>query len=350
MKKLFKGLAVGLAAVCCMVAFGCAQGDASSSSSQTAEDGYVKLMAITGADAVGSVQADYFLLAEPAVSAQSKKGYSIAGDIQSLYGGENGYPQAVLVAKSSLIEAHSAWVNEFAQKLDGAAEWLKTASGETLVKTLNAHMLDENTQSSLKAPLLSAAAVGRCGVRFSYAGESKTEIEDFLTQMRKVNEKAAAIPDKQFYWNEEGVGGASVAPTRECTVYMPDGAPALAMAKLMHEDTEDDGFSYKVVAPATIASRVTNKDESVNADFCVLPITAASKLLGSGERYKMLGVVTHGNLYLIAKDGRSLTAENITHLQGKTVGVLQINEVPGLTLKTVLNKYGLSYKEMTNIN
>lgn len=350
MKKFFKDLAVGLAAVCCMAAFGCAQGDVQSSSSQSAEDKTVRLMAITGANAVGSVQADYFLLAEPAVSAQSGKGYTIAGDIQSLYGGENGYPQAVLVAKSSLVEAHSAWVNEFVQKLDGAAEWLKTASGETLAQTLNAHMADEDTQSSLKAPLLSAAAVGRCGVRFSYADESKAEIEDFLTQMRKVNEKAAAIPDESFYWNKDGVGGESVAPTRECTVYMPDGAPALAMAKLMHEDSADDGFHYKVVAPATIASRVTNKDESANADFCVLPVTAASKLLGSGERYQMLGVVTHGNLYLIAKNGTPLTAENITHLQGKTVGVLQINEVPGLTLKTVLNKYGLNYKEMTNIN
>ncbi len=348
MKKFFKGLAVVLAAFCCTAAFGCAQGTESGSSQ--AEDKTVRLMAITGADAVGSVQADYFLLAEPAVSAQSKKGYSIAGDIQTLYGGEKGYPQAVLVVKSSLAEEYSAWVQGFAEKLDGGAEWLKTASGEEIVQTVNAHMADENTQSSLKAPLLSAEAVGRCGVRFSWAQESKTEVESFLTQMLAVNEKAAAIPDERFYWKEDGVDGKSVAPTRECTVYMPDGAPALAMAKLMQEDTMDDGFTYKVVAPATIASRVTNKDENANADFCVLPVTAASKLLGSGERYKMLGVVTHGNLYLISKNGTPLTAENITHLQGKTIGVLQINEVPGLTLKTVLNKYGLSYKEIASIN
>ena len=348
MKKFFKGLAVGLAAVCCAAAFGCTQG-AESSASQ-AEDKTVRLMAITGADAVGSVQADYFLLAEPAVSAQSGKGYTIAGDIQSLYGGENGYPQAVLVVKSSLAEEYSAFVNEFAQKLNGGAEWLKTAAGETLVQTLNAHMADTDTQSSLKAPLLSTEAIGGCGVRFSYAKESKAEIENFLTQIRKVNEKAAAIPDESFYWNEDGVDGESALPPRECTVYMPDGAPALAMAKLMYEDRADDGFTYKVVAPATIASRVTNNDENANADFCVLPITAASKLLGNGERYKMLGVVTHGNLYLIAKNGTPLTAENITHLQGKTIGVLQINEVPGMTLKTVLNKYGLAYQEMTSIN
>ena len=84
-------------------------------------------------------------------------------------------------------------------------------------------------------------------------------------------------------------------------VYMPDGAPALAFAKLMHEDTEDDGISYFVVDAKTIAARVNNADMEKNADICVMPITAASKLLGSGEKYKMLGLATQGNLFLMAK-------------------------------------------------
>ena len=136
----------------------------------------------------------------------------------------------------------------------------------------------------------------------------------------------------------------------EITIYMPDGAPALALAQLMAEDKEDDGVTYNVVSATMITSKVTNEDNAKNADLCVMPVTAASKLLGNGERYKMLGVVTHGNLYLVAKNGTPLTAENMSALQGKTVGVLQINEVPGLTLKTVLNKYGLTYKETAILN
>lgn len=136
--------------------------------------------------------------------------------------------------------------------------------------------------------------------------------------------------------------------TDDITVYMPDGAPALALAKLMSEDTETDGVTYKVVSPTLIATKVTNKDGEKNADLCVMPITAASKLLGKGEDYKMLGAVTHGNLYLISKDGDTVTSENIVSLKGKTVGVLQINEVPGLTFKTVLNKYEIPYSEITN--
>jgi hypothetical protein len=134
--------------------------------------------------------------------------------------------------------------------------------------------------------------------------------------------------------------------SNDLTVYMPDGAPALAFAKLMHEDTEDDGFEYKVVSPTVIKTKVTYKDDSKNADLCVLPLTAATKLLGSGESYQMLATVTHGNLYLISKDDSvSYTAENIHSLKGKTVGVLQLNEVPGLVLKTVLSKLGVAYQE-----
>lgn len=135
---------------------------------------------------------------------------------------------------------------------------------------------------------------------------------------------------------------------KEVTVYMPDGAPALALAKLMHEDTAEDGVTYKVVSADLIASKVTNKDETKNADLCVMPVIAASKLLGSGEAYTMLGTVTHGNLYLIAQEGNAYTSENLSSLIGKKVGVLQINSVPGLTFKAVLNKYDIPWQETSN--
>ena len=36
----------------------------------------------------------------------------------------------------------------------------------------------------------------------------------------------------------------------DVTVYAPDGAPALAIAKMLAEDTADDGVTYKVVQAA----------------------------------------------------------------------------------------------------
>ena len=152
---------------------------------------------------------------------------------------------------------------------------------------------------------------------------------------------AAAVCVSAFGGCKKGVD------EEEISVYMPDGAPALALAGMMAQDTKEDGVTYRVVDASTISSKVTYKDMDKNADLCVMPVTAASKLLGKGDSYKMLGAVTHGNLYLIGKDG-GYTAENLSDLIGKTVGVLQINQVPGLTFKTVLNKYEIPWQEIQN--
>ena len=132
-------------------------------------------------------------------------------------------------------------------------------------------------------------------------------------------------------------------PQEEIVVCMPDGAPALAMAKLMKEDTEDDGVTYKVVKSDLIGAQVSFNDSSKNADVCVIPLTAAAKLLGSGEEYVMLGAVTHGNLYVISEDSTPLT--DLSVLEDKKIGVLQMNNVPGLVFKTVLNQAGVEWYE-----
>ncbi len=160
----------------------------------------VNLLAITGADAVGVTEADCFLLAEPAASLQKKNGFSIVGDIQALYGGEKGYPQAVLVAKNSVIAAREEWLRGFLSSVENSGAWLKTASGEQLVSTVSAHLEDRSAATSLNAKALSSEALSRCGIYFTYAAETRTEVEGFLTDLRKVNDKAAAIPAAEFYW------------------------------------------------------------------------------------------------------------------------------------------------------
>ena len=143
-------------------------------------------------------------------------------------------------------------------------------------------------------------------------------------------------------------------PEGEVMVYMPDGAPAMAFAKMMLEDTADDGITYRVVDPSTISTKVTYQNMSENADVCALPVIAASKLLGNGENYQMLGVLTSGNLYVLSKnesviaDFASSQLQDLSHLIGKTVGVMQINNVPGMTFKSILNDYGVAWQELTN--
>ena len=63
------------------------------------------------------------------------------------------------------------------------------------------------------------------------------------------------------------------------TVYAPDGAPALALAYAISQ--KDDRFDYRIVDSALIHIQVTGRNPQ--ADFCILPVNLASKLLGNGE-------------------------------------------------------------------
>lgn len=124
------------------------------------------------------------------------------------------------------------------------------------------------------------------------------------------------------------------------TFCVPDGAPALAVAKFI-KDKENFGekyeFDYKVVAAGNIGG-IMQKGES---DFIVMPVNAASKLYKANkvDAYKMAAVITHGNLYIITKGETS--AEE---LKGKVVGVIGQGNVPDLTLKVILKKEGIEYE------
>nr|MBO4518243.1 ABC transporter substrate-binding protein [Clostridia bacterium] len=124
------------------------------------------------------------------------------------------------------------------------------------------------------------------------------------------------------------------------TVYAPDGAPALSVAKFINDKESfgtDTAVEYNVVAAANIGTVMTQG----TGDIIIMPVNAASKLYkaNSSDKYKMAGVITHGNLYIMAKE--NLTVQDLI---GKVVGVIGQGNVPDLTFKAVLNKNGIEYE------
>lgn len=120
-------------------------------------------------------------------------------------------------------------------------------------------------------------------------------------------------------------------------VYMPDGAPALAFAKLMHEENKlgKENLTYTVVKADNIGGFVAND----SADVALMPITGASKV--ANGKYKAVSVITHGNIFLIGKGD----ATTLSTLKDKKVGVVQLANVPGLTFKHLLGEAGVDYAE-----
>ena len=136
----------------------------------------------------------------------------------------------------------------------------------------------------------------------------------------------------------------------DADVYAPDGAPALALAQLMKEEMQFSGsVRYHVVAATTIQTYVTGEDPQ--AELCVIPVNAAAQLLGSGEKYVMLGTVTHGNIYILSNTEKTpLTADNLDTLIGKVVGSIQLTNVVGLTLRLVLEQNDIAYTIIEDVS
>ena len=123
------------------------------------------------------------------------------------------------------------------------------------------------------------------------------------------------------------------------SIYTPDGAPALALSAVIKKNFENTHVN--IVSADKIASFVSGNEKQ--ADICILPINVASKLIGSGNDYKMLGTITHGNFYFLSKTQTTIDRENLQNLIGKTIGVMQLPNVPGLTLRSVFTEKEIAY-------
>lgn len=129
------------------------------------------------------------------------------------------------------------------------------------------------------------------------------------------------------------------------SLYCPDGAPALSVARLLNDTQAAQGVDVNVVTANTITAYVTG--ESPQADAAILPVNAATKLLGSGSVYQIYGVVTHGNLFIMKKaSGVNITADNLNVLIGKKVGVINLANVPGLTFKAILSDHQIPFANL----
>ncbi len=312
------------------------------------DTGYVTLVGVTAAEVGVREDIDYFIMPEPAASTKVNaiETLKFSGNLQKIYGGESGYPQAVVVAKSNLISEYS-FISDFIAELEKGKEWLlsdKVSSNE-IVDAVKNH-LSEGMTPTFNAKNLSKAVIENCSVDFVYSSDCKSEILGFMQILNRVSETPFGTPEESFFKADKNFGSATYGG--KVRVYAPDGAPALGIANLLSENKSFGGaeFEYKVVDAQTIQSYVANTDENKNADICVLPVNVAVKLLGKGDIYKLLGTLTHGNLFMLSNSGEEITQNNLQTLKGKKVGIVNIAQVPGLTFKAFLKNNDIAYTEL----
>ncbi|MDE6618690.1 MAG: ABC transporter substrate-binding protein [Clostridiales bacterium] len=148
---------------------------------------------------------DYILLGEPAVTnAVNATGGKIAMDMQAQWQAafDGKFPQACLVAKSSLVNDRKSDVDKFLAAVKNADGWAEL-NPEKALKAVSDNMKKGN-QTTLQA--LNADIVKRCNISAVSASDSKTECNAYFEKLHELTAYGlgtpvlAKVPDDKFYY------------------------------------------------------------------------------------------------------------------------------------------------------
>lgn len=119
---------------------------------------------------------------------------------------------------------------------------------------------------------------------------------------------------------------------------VPNGSPAISIAKLVSEFDEIDGvkMDYEIVTGASTLGPSLISD---SAQIAIMPTNVAATLYNKGADIKLVSVNVHGNMYLLS------THENLTleDLKGKVVYSIGQTGTPDIMFKYLLDDAGISY-------
>lgn len=121
-------------------------------------------------------------------------------------------------------------------------------------------------------------------------------------------------------------------------IYVPDGAPALAVANLFVTDKlAGRSVSVTITTGADVQAKVLNGE----ADVVVCPTNMAASLYNKGVGYSLVSVNLFGLLYLVG----SRSAQSLNDLVGSVVHSIGKNNTPEFVFKKILTANGIEYVE-----
>lgn len=129
--------------------------------------------------------------------------------------------------------------------------------------------------------------------------------------------------------------------TDTINIVMPDGAPALSMAKLLQDKPVIDGLStnYEIVAGKNNTEIITAKMQNGEADVAIMPTNAAAILYNKGAKIQIVTANVFGLIYMVGKQD----VTDLKDLKGKVVYSIGRGGTPELTFKYILDKAGIKY-------
>ena len=124
----------------------------------------------------------------------------------------------------------------------------------------------------------------------------------------------------------------------EITCYVPDGAPALAVAKIIADGKVGDS---NVTTYVTTGEDVVAKCASGEADMAILPSNAAVKICSDRNDYRLFSVNVFGLLYVVG----TRQVASLAELCENTVYSIGLGNTPEYVMKKILDVNGVSYAD-----
>lgn len=291
---------------------------------------YADGAAVQAALAAGNI--DYGIVGEPAATAATadeSKGFKVVMDMQAEYadatGNESGFPMSSTFIKGSLA-ANKTFVDALLAVFEENVAYINE----------NADSMTALLKGAGSTSAYPAASIPRCNVGVYPASSVKADVNDMLKVLNGVDEVLDSVYYDETQTTAQGEGNGVLQ------LYVPDGAPALAVAKLIAEkDTLTvAGYTVKVniVAANTVATHIAKGD----GDIVIMPANGGANLVRQGADYKFLCSNTRGILYMIGMTEGSISPSD---LAGKTVGCIGQGAVPQYAFERILAANGLAIEK-----
>lgn len=131
----------------------------------------------------------------------------------------------------------------------------------------------------------------------------------------------------------------------ELTLYVPDGAPALSVAKIINDGKIGDGSSgtRAVKTVVTTGEDAIAKCGNGEADMAVLPTNAAVKICSSRNDYVLYSVNVYGVLYVIGRTPISDVKELVDGQKGKVLYSIGLGNTPEYVFKKICDDNKIEY-------
>ena len=233
-----------------------------------------------------------------------------------------GYPQAGVILTPSIYN-DSALVEELYNVLNANDEYIIN-NPEEVDALLTLHGSTVASSTTFTRNILT-----RCNTDTVKASECYDALTSYYQTM------GTQVPDIGMVTMPTG---SASQDTSSINIYVPDGAPALAVASLMKEGATL--ASRPVVVTIGTGASVKTALLSGLADIVILPTTACASLYNQDKDIKLHSVTTWGVLYLIGQQ-----AGGLNDLVGEVVYSIGRNDTPGILFRKYLDYHNIPYVE-----